>query len=88
MDNSDADAILASYQAGEGRSDDKVFARLVGHAEIEENGWDLNIGRYLKAATSETVDIAAALSSLAVAQVALRAAEARLAERLEAAGYA
>ena len=88
MDNSDADAILATYQSGEGCSDEKVFARLVEHAEIEENGWDLNIGRYLKAENSERADIAAALSSLATAQVALRAAEAKLAERLKAVGYA
>jgi type I restriction enzyme M protein len=88
MDDSDADAILATYQSGEENSDVKVFARLVEHAEIKENGWDLNIGRYLKSDASETVDIATALSSLASAQVALGAAEATLAERLKAAGYA
>ena len=27
----------------------RTEVRLVSHAEIKENGWDLNIGRYLKA---------------------------------------
>jgi type I restriction enzyme M protein len=60
----------------------------VDHAEIKENNWDLNLGRYVKSAAAEGLDVAAALARLAEAQDALRDAEERLAERLKAAGYA
>ena len=50
--------------------------------EIEANGWDLNIGRYIKGAAAEVVDVATALAEFAEAQAALREAEERLAERL------
>jgi len=73
---------------GEGDKIGEVPSRLVSQAEIKENGWDLNIGRYLKTAAAETVDVPTALADLREAQSALRAAEARLDERLKAAGYA
>jgi type I restriction enzyme M protein len=60
----------------------------VDHTEIKENGWDLNIGRYLRAADAEAVDVPAALEHLALTQAALHEAERRLAERLREAGYA
>ena len=37
-------------------------------AEIEANGWDLNIGRYIKGAAAEVVDVETALAELAEAQ--------------------
>ena len=58
------------------------------HAEIKENGWDLNIGRYVRGAAADVIDVDTALADLATAQKALRDAESRLAERLKAAGYA
>jgi hypothetical protein len=61
---------------------------LVPHPEIEASGWDLNIGRYLKGAAADIVDVATALVELSEAQVALHEAEDRLAERLREAGYA
>jgi len=73
---------------GEGDKIGEVPSRLVSQAEIKENGWDLNIGRYLKTAAAQTVDVPTALAALREAQSALRAAEAKLDERLKAAGYA
>jgi type I restriction enzyme M protein len=61
--------------------------RLVDHGD-QDNGWDLNIGRYLQAARADALDVPTALQNLAAAQTALREAEQRLAERLKAAGYA
>jgi type I restriction enzyme M protein len=86
MSPEDVDAIVAAYRSGEG--DETVPTRLVNHAEIKENGWDLNIGRYLKTAAADTIDVATALAAFREAQAELREAEANLDERLKAAGYA
>ena len=89
MDEADIEAILSAYREdGDAGKDEAVPARLVPHAEIEDNGWDLNIGRYLKASTAETIDVATALATLRGAQAKLREAEAKLDEKLKAAGYA
>jgi type I restriction enzyme M protein len=85
----DVEAILAAYRTGaDPDGDGGVPVRLVSHPEIEASGWDLNIGRYLKGAAAEVVDVAVALAELAKAQLALHEAEDRLAERLREAGYA
>ena len=86
MGPGDIEAVVAAYRTAGGEGE--VPARLVEHAEIKENGWDLNIGRYLKTAAGETLDVPSALAALAEAQAALHEAEERLAERLRAAGYA
>ncbi len=84
----DVDTILAAYRTGtDPDGEGGVAVRLVPHSEIEANGWDLNIGRYLKGAAAEVVDAATALTELAEAQRALHEAEDRLAERLREAGY-
>lgn len=89
MGDADVEAVIAAYRTGaDPDGDDGVAVRLVDHAELKENGWDLNIGRYLTAAAAETVDVATALAELRDAQAALRDAEAKLDERLKAAGYA
>lgn len=85
----DVDAILAAYRTGiesDGAVD--VPVRLVPHSEIAINGWDLNIGRYLKGAAAEVLDAASALAELTAAQQALRDAEERLKDRLREGGYA
>ncbi len=85
----DVETILAAYRTGsEQDGTDSVGGRLVPHAEIEANGWDLNIGRYVKGAAAEVIDVETALAELAEAQRALHEAEERLAERLAEAGYA
>lgn len=86
MSPDDVEAILATTL---GREDGTaVQGRVVDHAEVKENGWDLNIGRYLKNEAAQGLDVTTALGALHGAQVALREAEARLEERLRAAGYA
>ncbi|MHB1577435.1 MAG: N-6 DNA methylase, partial [Candidatus Dormibacteria bacterium] len=89
MDEADIEAILFAYRDdADAGGDDTVPAHLVPHAEIEANGWDLNIGRYLKTGVAETLDVPAALAALREAQAQLREAEAKLDERLKAADYA
>jgi type I restriction enzyme M protein len=82
---SDVDAIVAAYRNRAGG--DEILARVVEHSEIKENAWDLNIGRYVKAEATESVDVPTALAALRESQDRLREAEARLDERLKAAGY-
>ena len=85
MGDPDVEAILRAHS---GEDADAVQVRLVDHGEIKDSGWDLNIARYLKTAATEAVTVDAALTQLAEAQAALHDAEARLTERLRAAGYA
>ena len=89
MSDDDMEAIAAAYRTGENPDGEGgVQLRLVELAEIKRNDWDLNIGRYLAAAAKESVDVETALAELRSAQAQLHEAEARLAERLKAAGYA
>jgi type I restriction enzyme M protein len=84
----DVDALVASYRSGadpDGIGGAEV--RLVPLTEVEANGWDLNIGRYIKGAAAEVIDVETALAELAEAQGALHDAEERLSERLAEAGY-
>jgi type I restriction enzyme M protein len=85
----DVDGIVEMYRASvDSGGEDGVTVRHVAHAEIESNGWDLNIGRYLNGVMGEEVDVATALAALSESQRELREAEERLAERLREAGYA
>ncbi len=89
MSDDDIAGIVAAYHSGEDPGGEGgVPATLVDHAEIKENGWDLNLSRYVKAALVDGADAATALAHLVEAQEALREAEERLAARLKAAGYA
>lgn len=89
MSDDDMHAIASAYRTGEDPDGDGgVQVRLVELAEIKDNDWDLNIGRYVSAAAEESVDVETALAELRSAQEQLHEAEARLAERLKAAGYA
>ena len=87
MSLADVDAIISAYRTGADIGDDAVGVRLVAVEEVETNGWDLNIGRYLRTAAAVVVDVPTALASLAEAQASLRQAEEVLRERLGAAGY-
>ncbi len=46
--------------------------RLVQHAEIKENDWDLNIGRYVAGTETSVLDVSVALSELSLAQSAVQ----------------
>jgi type I restriction enzyme M protein len=86
----DVNAVVAAYESGDDPdgTEQGVAVRLVDHSEIKENGWDLNIGRYLKGAAAEVIDVQTALAQLAAAQQALGDAVHVLGDRLKAAGYA
>ena len=85
LDNSDVDDLYAAYQGNEEL--EGIGARLVPHNEIEDNGWDLSIGRYLTPEATEVIDPTEAIARLAEARRALLEAEAAMLERLNAAGY-
>jgi type I restriction enzyme M protein len=89
MTADDVETMVVAYRTlADPDGDGGVQVRVVDRSEIKDNAWDLNIGRYLKTAAADTLDVATALANLAEAQEALRDAEARLAERLVEAGYA
>lgn len=88
MGPEDVEAIVAAYRKSDTNEMESLAVRLVERSEIEGNGWDLNIPRYLKSAAEEVVDVGTALTQRDEAEESLQAAEARLRERLDEAGYA
>ena len=88
LSEADVDDLHAIYESAGDESKPDIAARLVPLSEIEENNWDLNIGRYLKTEAAETVDVAEALAALSEARRSLAEAEKAMLERLKAAGYA
>ena len=82
------DSILEAFRTGDDPDGDGgVQVRPVPIDEIEANGWDLNIGRYLRTAAADTISVDDALTQLRTAQTALRDTEAELEERFKVAGY-
>jgi len=88
LTDEDVEEIYAVYKSMGESEKENISARLVSHDEIEENNWDLNIGRYLKADAAEVVDVVEALASFDQARIQLAAAEKALLAKLKAAGYA
>jgi type I restriction enzyme M protein len=88
LSKSDLDDIYEVYESI-GKKDKKdIAARLVPLSEIEDNNFDLNIGRYLKAEASEVVDVSEALSEFNESRMELEKIEKDLITKLKAAGYA
>jgi type I restriction enzyme M protein len=88
LSTADVQDLYESYLSDGEEEKTDIAARLVPHEEIAANKWDLNIGRYLKTAAAEVVDVATALASLNEARENLAIAEKAMLERLKAAGYA
>lgn len=84
----DIKALVSAYNTGADDPKRPVPVRLISHQEVKENGYDLNLSRYLRDSAAEGLDVQDALSRLNDAQVALHSAEEKLAVRLKAAGYA
>ena len=85
----DVQAILDAYTTGDDPDGDGgVQVRLVPFTEIESNGFDLNIGRYLKTTAADTIDLPTALLAYEEARAARLTSERALFERLSAAGIA
>jgi type I restriction enzyme M protein len=88
LSGADVDDLFAVYESAGTESKTDIAARLVPFDEIQENAYDLNIGRYLKTEAAEVVDVAEALAALNDARAKLADAEKAMIERLKAAGYA
>ncbi|MBT2519103.1 SAM-dependent DNA methyltransferase [Streptomyces sp. ISL-90] len=88
MSDADIDAISAAYRAGDDiDGEGGLHLRLVDHAEIAENGNDLNIGRYIKTETVAEANVEEAIILMREAQERLDAARTALDLRLKEAGY-
>lgn len=89
MSTIDTQAILDAYATGEDPDGDGgAEVRLVPLSEIEANGWDLNIGRYLKATNDDALDLDVALRAYLEARANRIESETALFERLAVAGIA
>ena len=89
MDDGDIEAVLEAFR--DGRDPDGeggVRVAVVSHAEIEANNWDLNVGLYIRADSVFAEGVGDAIARLLDARNEREAAEARLDDRLKAAGYA
>ncbi len=88
LTDQDVEDIFAVYSSNGATEKEKISALLVSHQEIQENNFDLNIGRYLKADAAEVVDVQEALTAFNESRAALVKAESELLKKLKAAGYA
>jgi type I restriction enzyme M protein len=87
MSEDDMEAILSAYRNGEDPDGEGgVELRLVPFDEIEANGFDLNIGRYVRAVDSAEVTLEAAIASFEVARAHRVEAERFMIEQFAAAG--
>ncbi len=81
--------LLDAYKSGEDPDGEGgAQVRLVPTEEIAANGFDLNIGRYIKTVAAETIDLPTALANYETAREARIASETALSQRLAAAGIA
>jgi type I restriction enzyme M protein len=88
MSDDDIEAITTAYSAGIDIDGDGGLAlRLVGMSELEENSFDLSIGRYLKTDTAVEANVEEAIVAMRVAQERLSAAQETLDLKLKAAGF-
>ena len=88
LGDDDVEAILKAFHgAVDPDGDGGVNLRLVDLSEIEANGYDLNIGRYVAGAETEAVDVTEALAAWQEARAERLAAEEAMIERLKAAGF-
>lgn len=89
MSDGDVQAVLMAYRTGEDPDDESdIHVRLVPHDEIASNGYDLNIGRYVRAAAEETSDLNSSMTAFAIARTERAQTEVAMLERLTAAGFA
>jgi type I restriction enzyme M protein len=88
MSDEDIEVIDTAYKNGlDLDGEGGLSLRLVDQEEIENNGFDLNIGRYLRNETVAEANVEEALIAYKESRELLAAAEATLTEKLKAAGY-
>ncbi|MER8026728.1 type I restriction-modification system subunit M [Glutamicibacter protophormiae] len=87
MSEEDVNTLVEAYRTGnDPDGEGGANIRLVPFAEIEANGFDLNIGRYIKVAAEESADLGTALVAYADARQQRIVTETVMFERLAAAG--
>jgi type I restriction enzyme M protein len=88
MDDADVQVVIDAYRAGEDPDGENgLQTRLVPISDIEENSFDLNIGRYIRAQVDAVIDVETALKALQEAEAEFDLARASMWERLKEAGY-
>jgi type I restriction enzyme M protein len=88
MDDNDISVIDAAYQTGVGvDGGGGLSLRLVPFTEIEANGFDLNIGRYIRGEVAAEANVGEALSAMYASRLLLAATQDALDLRLRAAGF-
>ena len=88
LSDKDIEVIDAAYKRGEDiDGEGRLSLRLVNLDEIEANGFDLKIGRYLKTESTAEVNVQEALIAYQEAREQLSVADAVLADKLKAAGF-
>ena len=87
INDDDVDALYDAYCDIEAEPEN-VKQALIEHADIEANGWDLNIGRYIEQQAAEIINVTIALATMTLAEEGSASAQAAMHERLKAAGYA
>lgn len=88
LSDDDVEVIDVAYKTGgDTDGDGGLHVRLAHKKDIEANGYDLNIGRYIQTETKAEADVAAALAALREAQERMDAARAALDLRLKEAGF-
>jgi type I restriction enzyme M protein len=85
MSDDDVNAIVAAHLSMTPGAD--VGAAYVSYGTIRDNGFDLNISRYIRATSVATIDVPTAIRVLADAKRLRTQAEETLAERMRIAGY-
>lgn len=84
MSDADVKATLDAYRSGD--SGDRVNARVVTRAEIEEKDWSLNLGLYLELGSEPEVEFAVALAAYGESRALLDEAAQQLDLRLSELG--
>jgi type I restriction enzyme M protein len=87
MSDDDVKVLIEAYETGyDPDGEGGANVRLVHFDEIADNGFDLNVGRYIHVAAEETADLGSALVAYADARQERIALETEMFKRLEAAG--
>ncbi|ODR18657.1 hypothetical protein BHQ23_22180 [Mycobacterium gordonae] len=87
MSEDDVKTLVEAYRTGrDPDGEGGAHVRLVSFDEIKDNGFDLNIGRYIKVAAEEAADLGTTLVAYADARQRRIDTEAVMFQRLAAAG--
>lgn len=88
MTKEDISAVIAAYRSGDDPDGEGgLEVRLVPHAEIKENGWDLSLSRYVAGEEQSVQSFEEAMDRVAAARERVYSAGAALDDRLREAGY-